>query len=154
MAACYQECNCCSRGNGPYNSPLKQKLKLALLDIGVCSNRPWLYLGLLAVLLALAGCQVERRKSDAELGLNATQAAGRHIFDRQCGGCHEAYSSRPLKGPSVEGLFKHTYMKNGMPANDDRVREIIVYGRSKMPSFGRSLTPEQVDELMAYLHTL
>ena len=103
---------------------------------------------------ALAGCHVERRRSDAELGLTPTQATGRHVFDRQCGMCHEAYSSRPLKGPSLQGLFKRPYMKNGMPANDDRVREIIVYGRAKMPSFGRALTQQQIDEMMEYLHTL
>jgi mono/diheme cytochrome c family protein len=45
-------------------------------------------------------------------------------------------------------------MKNGMPANDERVREIITYGRAKMPSFGRSLTPEQINEVMQYLNTL
>jgi mono/diheme cytochrome c family protein len=109
----------------------------------------------LAVLLAvLAGCQVERRKSDAELGLNSTQSTGRAIYDRQCGGCHEAYSSRGLNGPSLQGMFRHPYMKNGMPANDERVRDIVVLGRAMMPGYGRVLSPQQVDELMAYLHTL
>jgi mono/diheme cytochrome c family protein len=45
-------------------------------------------------------------------------------------------------------------MKNGMPANDERVRDIVVHGRAKMPSFGRSLTPEQVDQVLQYLNTL
>ncbi len=105
-------------------------------------------------ILALSGCEVERRKSDAELGLNPTQAAGRHIFDRHCALCHEAYSSRPLKGPSLQGIFKRPYLKMGAPANDDRVREIIEVGRAKMPGFSRDLTPGQVDELLVYLHTL
>jgi mono/diheme cytochrome c family protein len=112
---------------------------------------------LLAAVLALTfllGCQAERRLSDAELGLNPAQAAGRHVFDRQCGGCHTAYSSRSLKGPSLQGMFKRPYMKNGMPANDERVREIVVSGRNMMPAFHRTLTPDQVDELMQYLHTL
>jgi len=100
------------------------------------------------------GCDAEIRKSDAELGLTPTQAAGRHLYDRQCGGCHTAYSSRPLKGPSLQGLFRRPYLKNGMPANDERVREIVSYGRAKMPAFNRALTPEQVDSVMAYLHTL
>jgi mono/diheme cytochrome c family protein len=102
----------------------------------------------------LAGCEAQRRKSDAELGLTPHQASGRAIFDRQCGGCHEAYSSRPLKGPALEGLFKRKYMKNGMPASEERVREIVTYGRAKMPAFNRSLTPEQVDRIMDYLRTL
>jgi hypothetical protein len=31
-------------------------------------------------LLLCSGCEVERRKSDAELGLNAQQAAGRRVM--------------------------------------------------------------------------
>ena len=38
--------------------------------------------------LAIA-CDVERRKSDAELGLNPQQSAGRKIYDSQCDRCHE-----------------------------------------------------------------
>ena len=108
----------------------------------------------LAVLGALCGCHVEPRKSDAELGLNPVQAAGRHLFDRHCGMCHEAYSSRPLKGPSLQRIFKKAYLSNGMPANDDRVREIVTYGHGKMRGFGETLSPQQIDDLMQYLHTL
>ena len=100
------------------------------------------------------GCHAELRKSDAELGLTPSQAIGRHIYDQRCGSCHEAYSSRPLKGPSLQRLFKHEYMQNGMPANDERVRQIVDFGRAKMPGFNQSLTPQQTDELMDYLHTL
>jgi mono/diheme cytochrome c family protein len=106
------------------------------------------------LVLIVSGCEAERRKSDAELALTPTQAAGRRIYDRQCGGCHEAYSSRPLKGPSLQALFKHSYLKNGMPANDERVREITIYGHAKMPPSGRALASSQVDEIMEYLHTL
>ena len=100
------------------------------------------------------GCQAERRKGDAELGLTPVQAAGRHSFDRHCGGCHEAYNSRPLKGPSLQGIFQRAYLHNGMPANDERVREICLYGRAQMPGFSRTLTSQQIDELLTYLHTL
>ena len=106
------------------------------------------------LLLPLLGCEVERRKSDTELGLTPNQAVGRGIFDRQCGGCHEAYSSRAHKGPTLQGLFKHPYLQNGMPANDDRVRDIVVNGRAKMPGFSRSLTSDDVERLMEYLHTI
>jgi mono/diheme cytochrome c family protein len=126
---------------------LRQKLKIALPPL------TWPVTALL-LLASFTGCQAERRKTDAELGLSPTQAAGRRIFDRQCGGCHEAYSSRPLKGPSLQGLFKRRYLKNGMPANEERVREITLHGRSKMPAFGRALTPDQIDELIQYLNTL
>jgi mono/diheme cytochrome c family protein len=41
-----------------------------------------------------------------------------------------------------------------MPANDDRVGEIIRIGRNKMDGFGNVLTDQQVKDLLAYLHTL
>jgi mono/diheme cytochrome c family protein len=41
-----------------------------------------------------------------------------------------------------------------MPANDDRVGDIIRIGRNKMDGFGNVLSDEQVKDLLAYLHTL
>lgn len=102
----------------------------------------------------LGGCDTQLRKSDAELGLNPQQASGRRVYDRHCAMCHEAYSSRSLRGPSLEGVFKKQFMPSGTPANDERVGEVISLGRSKMPSFGRVLNQQQMDDLLAYLHTL
>jgi len=106
-------------------------------------------------LLALAGCDVERRKSDAELGLNPQQAEGRKLYDDYCDRCHEAYSSRGKKGPSLKGVFKQQYLSvSGLPANDDRVGEIVKNGRAKMEGFGQVMTDQQIKDLLAYLHTL
>ena len=102
-----------------------------------------------------SGCEVERRRSDAELGLNPQQAAGRHIYDQYCDRCHAPYSSRKRQGPSLRGVFKREYLSaSGMPANNDRVTDIIRFGRDKMPGFGQVLNQEQIDDLLAYLHTL
>ena len=119
-------------------------------------NRHAIITGVLALsaFLVLVACESAIRKSDAELGLNPTQASGRRVYDRYCAMCHEAYSSRSLRGPSLQGLFKKQYMPSGTPANDDRVRDVVILGRSKMPGFGRALTQQQVDDLLAYLHTL
>jgi mono/diheme cytochrome c family protein len=108
-----------------------------------------------AALLLLTACDAERRKSDAELGLNPQQAAGRRVYDRHCDQCHEPYSTRGKKGPGLKGIFKKEYLsESGLPANDDRVGEIIRFGRSKMPGFGQTLDQQQVQDLLAYLHTL
>lgn len=105
--------------------------------------------------MMLAGaCNSAPPKSEAELRLSPAQAAGRQVFERHCAECHEAYSSRPLRGPSLQGLLQKPYMPSGTPANDDRVREVILMGRANMPGYGRLLTPQEVDELMAFLHTL
>jgi len=107
------------------------------------------------LLFFLAGCAAERRKSDAELGLNPQQAAGRKIYDGYCDRCHDAYSSRSRRGPSLQHMLKRQYLEDsGLPANDDRVTDIIVMGRDKMPGFGQALNQKQVEDLLAYLHTL
>ena len=108
---------------------------------------------LVAASLSLA-CDVEPHKTDAELGLNEQQAHGRRVFEQRCQECHFAYISRNLHGPSLQGLFKKQAMSSGIPVNDERVHEVIVLGRSKMPAFGRVLTEQQVEDLLAYLHTL
>src|SRR5258705_13361612 len=107
------------------------------------------------LLLWLAACNAERRKSDAELGLNPQQSAGRRIYDRHCDQCHEPYSTSGKKGPGLKGIFKKPYLsESGLPANDDRVGEIIRVGRSKMPGFGQTLDEQQTQDLLVYLHTL
>ncbi len=107
------------------------------------------------VSIAYAGCHVERRRSDAELGLNPQQATGRKIYDAHCDRCHEPYSTEGKQGPGLKHMFQRPYLReSGLPANDDRVREIILYGRAKMPGFGQVLNDSDVQDLLAYLHTL
>jgi cytochrome c2 len=117
---------------------------------------PWCFGGcVLLSALALAGCDVERRKSDTELGLNPEQANGRKLYDNYCDRCHEPYSSRGKKGPSLKGVFKQQYLSlSGLPANDDRIIDIIKYGRAKMEGFNGVMSEQQVKDLVAYLHTL
>ena len=105
---------------------------------------------------ALVACDVERRKSDAELGLNTQQSAGRQIYDAECGRCHEPYSTRGKKGPGLKGIYQHKYLPlSGLPANDERVTDIIRSGRGEMPGFNQKLSaPQDMQDLLAYLHTL
>ena len=112
--------------------------------------------GIIAVtLLAVSACDVERRKSDAELGLNPQQAAGRKIYDNYCDRCHRPYSTKGRKGPGLKGLFQHQYLSlSGLPANDDRVSEIVRYGRHEMPGFSQTLSAQDMQDLLVYLHTL
>jgi mono/diheme cytochrome c family protein len=118
------------------------------------TNLSGLVVLILISLAALAGCDAEPRKSDAELGLNVQQAQGRRVYDARCAECHYAYSKRDLRGPSMHGLFQKQFMSSGIPANDDRVTDIILLGRAKMPGFQQKLTHQQLTGLLAYLHTL
>ncbi len=127
-----------------------------IFNVDVLSLRTALWLfALISVLLAASGCDVERRKSNVELGLNPQQIAGRKVYDDYCDRCHEPYSSRGKKGPGLQGIFKKQYLPDsGMPANDDRVTDIVRFGREKMPGFGQVLNQQQISDLLAYLHTL
>ncbi len=127
----------------------------------VATSRAQCLPGVLAALLAgcslvaTLGCDLERRKSDAELGLTAQQAAGRRIYQDRCERCHEPYSTKDKKGPGLEGLFKHPYLRvSGLPANDERVSDIIRHGRKDMPGYGQVLTAQQMADLLAYLDSL
>ena len=106
-------------------------------------------------ILLLVGCDVRLRQTDAQLGLNSQQAAGRRIYDQYCDRCHAPYSSRGRQGPSMRGVFKNQYLSlSGLPANDERVAEIIRTGRGKMPGYSQVLNQRQIEDLLAYLHTL
>jgi mono/diheme cytochrome c family protein len=106
-------------------------------------------------LAAVAGCDVERRKSDAQLGLNTQQAAGRKIYDNYCDRCHRPYSTKGKKGPGLKGVFQHQYLpQTGLPANDDRAVDIIRNGRPDMPGYSQVLSARDIQDLLAYMHTL
>jgi len=118
-------------------------------------RRPWLAFVCGAAVLFVCGCDIQRRKSDAELGLNPQQAAGRRLYDQHCDRCHEPYSSRDKKGRSLQGIFKKQFLsQSGMPANDERVGDMILTGRNMMPAFSQVMSRQQVTDLLAYLHTL
>jgi mono/diheme cytochrome c family protein len=111
-------------------------------------------MALLAFVASFA-CEVERRKSDAELGLTPQQSAGRKIYDSKCDRCHEPYSTRGKKGPGLKGIFRNKYLSlSGLPANEDRVNDIIRLGRNEMPGYSQTLSPQDLQDLLAYLHTL
>jgi mono/diheme cytochrome c family protein len=88
------------------------------------------------------------------LGLNARQSSGRRIFERDCATCHSAYSSSASQGPSLRHLFRKQFLPSGLPANDRFVEQTIAGGRNMMPPIGEALSQHELDDLMAYLHTL
>lgn len=121
-------------------------------------ERSWIRAATLAAIVVfalLSACDVERRKSDAELVLNPQQAAGRKIYDQYCDRCHEPYSTRGKKGPGLKGIFQNKYLPiSGLPANDERVSDIIRLGRKEMPGYSQTLSQQNLDDLLAYMHTL
>jgi mono/diheme cytochrome c family protein len=55
----------------------------------------------------------------------------------------------------LKGIFQQKFLSlSGLPANDDRVADIIRLGRNEMPGFSQKLSPQDMQDLLAYLHTL
>lgn len=79
---------------------------------------------------------------------------GHAVFQSHCAACHYANREQSLHGPGLQGMFKKHYLPSGAPANDDRVTATILHGRNMMPAFGNELDDQQLQDLLAYLHTL
>lgn len=106
----------------------------------------------LAGTLGLAGCH--RLPPPTPLDqLNAEQARGHAVFQAHCGQCHYDREEGPLHGPSLIGVFKKQYLPSGAPANDERVTATVLHGRNLMPA-QPNMDPQDLEELLAYLHTL
>ena len=80
-------------------------------------------------------------------------AKGKDLF-QTCAGCHSATSDQKRNAPSLRTLFGKVTLRNGKHADDENIRAIVLDGYNGMPSFRYSFRPEEIDDLMAYLHTL
>lgn len=58
------------------------------------------------------------------------------------------------QGRKLKGLYRKQFLPGGLPNNDRFVEQTIVSGRGMMPGLGDPITEQQVDDLVAYLHTL
>jgi mono/diheme cytochrome c family protein len=104
--------------------------------------------------LALAGCHPPLTPSKPLSELNAQELRGHQVYQAECARCHHANSQSGLRGPGLEGVFRKKYLPSGLPANDHNVEQSVLYGRDMMPSFENDLSQQQLNDLMAYLHTL
>jgi cytochrome c len=78
---------------------------------------------------------------------------GKKVFE-QCAVCHNADTDEKKVGPGLKGLFQHKKLKNGKPVSDESVLSVINSGGGGMPSFANTLSQEEKDNLLAYLHAI
>ena len=86
--------------------------------------------------------------------LNPQQARGHAVFQTRCAACHYDRETGSLHGPPMLGVFKKSSLPSGAAATDERVTATILHGRNLMPAIGNQLDNGDVDDLLAYLHTL
>ncbi len=103
--------------------------------------------------LVLTGCRSAPPPKPLEM-LTAQEQAGHAAYVANCGMCHYDRQTGSLHGPSMLGIYKKHYLPSGAPANDDRIRYTILYGRGNMPALGASIDSDQMDDVLAYLKTL
>ena len=76
---------------------------------------------------------------------------GQQLYNENCATCHQNGANG---APPLYGIMNRRELPSGTPATDVRVKDTIKMGRANMPAFGRVLNDQQVDAIVAYLHTL
>lgn len=95
----------------------------------------------------LAGCH-------SQPSLTPQQAEGKHVYEVGCAHCHEDNDLALKKvPPNLHGLFRNKTLPDGAPATDAEVKRVVMTGKGMMPSFAYQMTSEQLNALIAYLHT-
>ena len=97
--------------------------------------------------LLFAGCRPQSP-------LTLQQSEGQHLYASRCVHCHQD-NDLALKPPppSLTNLFRRNNLPSGAPATDAQVIRTVIGGKGNMPSFAGRFTQEQMDALLAYLHT-
>jgi mono/diheme cytochrome c family protein len=111
---------------------------------------------LLAITLTaalLAGCTQPGPPTPLDR-LTPNQLAGHDIFQSNCARCHNDRTPDYARARSLLGLYRRSSFLSGPPATDDRVLDVIHHGGGIMPAFAGRLTPQQQQQILAYLHTL
>lgn len=100
-----------------------------------------------ALAASVAGCRQAPKLTDQ-------QAEGKHLYNIGCAHCHELNDLHLKKvPPSLHGLFNRSTLPDGGPATDAEVEKVLMTGKGMMPSFAYQMTKQQMDAVVAYLHT-
>jgi cytochrome c6 len=87
------------------------------------------------------------------LSLSArAQNASETLYKSKCAACHGADGSGSVMGKK---LGAHDFQTaEGQKMSDAELSDIITNGKNKMPVYGKSLKPEDIKGLVAYIRTL
>lgn len=103
------------------------------------------------IVLVVTGCKsLPPSKPSSEW--TPQEARGAAVYKVKCARCHNATNTKPLNGPGLQAITKIKAMPSGAPPNDERMTDRILHGYSMMPA--TQITPDQLQDLLVYLHTL
>lgn len=104
-----------------------------------------------AATIAVAGCRsLPPSKSESEF--TPQEARGRAVYRADCERCHYPTSTHGKNGPGLQAITKVKAMPSGAPPTDERLTAVILHGHGMMPA--TTLDDQQLQDLLAYLHTL
>jgi mono/diheme cytochrome c family protein len=101
---------------------------------------------------ALVGCHSTPPPKPLDQ-LTEQESRGHAVYQAHCAACHYDRVAQALHGPPLLGVFKKPYLPSGAPANDERVSATVMHGRNLMPAQPQT-DPQELNDLLAYLHTL
>jgi mono/diheme cytochrome c family protein len=97
--------------------------------------------------MILAGCHIQP-------ALTPQQAEGKHLYDVRCAHCHEDNDLGLKKvPPNLHEVFSQATMPRGVPATNAEIERVVLSGKGMMPTFAGRFTKDQLDALVAYMHT-
>jgi len=110
-----------------------------------------LFVGVAGIAVVLAGCKsLPPSKPSSEW--TPQEARGAAVYQAKCERCHRPNDTKPRNGPGLQALTKVKSMPSGAPPTDERMTDRILHGYGMMPS--TQLSDSQLEDLLAYLHTL
>jgi cytochrome c2 len=112
------------------------------------TNNVFWVLGMLVIAAIAPGCGTA--KSAAE--------RGREVYDARCYVCHEDTSNIEKVGPGLKGIYQmppHEHSDGKVYSHTEaEIREMVVEGTKNMPPMREFLTPQEIEDVLAYLRTL
>src|SRR6202040_316575 len=93
--------------------------------------------------VALSGCTFLITPAQAQTG-------GEALYKTKCAACHGADG----KGETTVGKankMRDLGSADVQKQSDEDLTEIVTKGKGKMPAYGKSLKPEQIKDLLAYI---
>lgn len=108
----------------------------------------------MAAACGLAGCKSSTPQPKPLEQLSAQERSGHNVYQQHCVLCHSDRTDAKLAGPPLMGVYKKQYLPSGAAATDERVTATILHGRGMMPAQGNVIDSQDLNDLVAYLHTL
>ena len=114
-------------------------------------------------MLFLTACGGEAETAPPTPTLESMAAAGQTIFRRDCSACHALEPDTIIVGPSLAGIADRAATRiDGQDSTDYLLNSVLApsdfvvdgFDDAMPNTFGKSLTGEELDSLIAYLLTL